>query len=291
MCRATPIDKNYMNKNIKNLVLSLAGTAVGVAATWQGLCIARYGISTEKLSSDITAVVVSDLHSTRYGECQNELIDAILEQEPDIILVPDDMIDEERDPAPAFTLLKQLVRIAPTYMVTGNHEYYGGRADDIIRELRSFGINMLFGERAAFIKNGEKIFIYGIEDKYGAREDWSRQRSCVLGAMDRERLSVLISHRPDLVDDYNEVAADITVCGHAHGGQVVIPGLLNGLFAPHQGFFPKYAGGRYSLENTEMIVCRGLMKSMLPRVFNPPELAVIEIHGLRDKTESGGEKI
>lgn len=276
-----------MNRNVKNLVLSLAGTAIGVAATWQGLCVARYGISTEKISSDITAVVVSDLHSTRYGECQNDLIDAVLEQEPDIILIPGDMIDEERDPAPAFTLLKQLVRIAPTYMVTGNHEYYGGRADDIIRELRSFGISMLFGESAAFTKNGEKIFIYGIEDKYGAQDDWNRQKFNVQEGMNRENLSVLISHRPDLVDDYNEIAADITVCGHAHGGQVVIPGLLNGLFAPHQGLFPKYAGGHYSLENTEMIVCRGLMKSMIPRVFNPPELAVIEIRGMRG-TEVGG---
>lgn len=274
--------KNYMNKNVKNLVLSLAGAAVGVAATWQGLCIARYVLSNDKIASDITAVVVSDLHSTKYGKSQNELIDAILEQEPDIILIPGDMVDEERDPAPAFTLMKQLVRIAPVFMVTGNHEYYGGRAEDIIREVESFGIKVLFGDCATFTKNGEKIAIYGIEDKYGAKDDWYRQKSDVLGSIDKKRLSVLISHRPDLVDDYNEIAADVTVCGHAHGGQVIIPGILNGLFAPHQGFLPQYAGGRYTLGNTEMIVCRGLMKSMLPRVFNPPELAVIEIKGTKE---------
>lgn len=279
-----------MNKNVKNLVLSLAGTAVGVAATWQGLCIARYELSSDKISSNITAVVVSDLHSTKYGDSQNDLIDAILEQEPDIILVPGDMVDEERDPAPAFTLLKQLVRIAPTFMVTGNHEYYGGRADDIIREIGSFGIKVLFGDCASFSKNGEKIVIYGIEDKYGAKDAWDKQKANVQMCMRRDMLSVLLSHRPDLVDDYNDIGADITVCGHAHGGQVVIPGILNGLFAPHQGFFPKYAGGRYSLENTEMIVCRGLMKSMLPRVFNPPELAVIEIKGTLGKI-NGREEI
>lgn len=270
-----------MNKNVKNIVLSLAGTAVGVAATWQGLSIVRYGLSSDKIASDITAVVVSDLHSTKYGRGQNELVDAILENEPDIILVPGDMVDEERDPAPAFTLLKQLVRIAPTFMVTGNHEYYGGRACDIIREVRSFGIRLLFGDGVSFTKNGERIVIYGLEDKYGAREDYDAQKASVTESIDRERFNVLLSHRPDLVDDYNEIGADVTVCGHAHGGQVVIPGIMNGLFAPHQGFFPKYAGGRYLLENTEMIVCRGLMKSMLPRVFNPPELCVIEIKGTK----------
>lgn len=278
-----------MNKNVKNIVLSLAGAAVGVAATWQGLSIVRYGLSSDKIASDITAVVVSDLHSTKYGRGQNELVDAILEHEPDIILVPGDMVDEERDPAPAFTLLKQLVRIAPTFMVTGNHEYYGGRACDIIREVRSFGIRLLFGDGVSFTKNGERIVIYGLEDKYGAREDYDAQKASVTESIDRERFNVLLSHRPDLVDDYNEIGADVTVCGHAHGGQVVIPGIMNGLFAPHQGFFPKYAGGRYSLENTEMIVCRGLMKSMLPRVFNPPELCVIEIKGT--KSDVNGREV
>lgn len=278
-----------MNKNVKNIVLSLAGAAVGVAATWQGLSIVRYGLSSDKIASEITAVVVSDLHSTKYGRGQNELVDAILEHEPDIILVPGDMVDEERDPAPAFTLLKQLVRIAPTFMVTGNHEYYGGRACDIIREVRSFGIRLLFGDGVSFTKNGERIVIYGLEDKYGAREDYDAQKASVTDSIDRERFNVLLSHRPDLVDDYNEIGADITVCGHAHGGQVVIPGIMNGLFAPHQGFFPKYAGGRYSLENTEMIVCRGLMKSMLPRVFNPPELCVIEIKGT--KSDVNGREV
>lgn len=280
-----------MNKNLKNLVLSLAGTAVGVAATWQGLTVEKYELSSDKISADITAAVISDLHSTRYGKSQNDLIDKILEGAPDIILVAGDMIDEERDPAPAFTLLKQLVRVAPTYMVTGNHEYYGGRADDIIRELRSFGINMLFGDCVSFSKHGETIQICGIEDKRGAGDGWTSQMESVIRQIDREKLSILLSHRPNLVDEYNVIGADITVCGHAHGGQVIIPGVLNGLFAPHQGFFPRYAGGRYSLENTEMIVCRGLMKSMLPRVFNPPEIAVIEIKGVKDKNERGDDLI
>ena len=43
---------------------------------------------------------------------------------------------------------------------------------------------------------------------------------------------------------------DLVVCGHAHGGQVRIPGLLNGLYAPNQGFFPSHAGGFYRKGNT-----------------------------------------
>ena len=88
-----------------------------------------------------------------------------------------------------------------------------------------------------------------------------------------------MSHRPDLADLYSGRGFDLVVCGHAHGGQVRIPGILNGLYAPNQGMFPKYAGGHYRLADgkTEMIVSRGLCKNSLPRIFNPPEVVVIDI--------------
>ena len=62
---------------------------------------------------------------------------------------------------------------------------------------------------------------------------------------------------------------------------MIIPYILNGLYAPNQGIFPKYAGGRYTLDDgsTEMIVSRGLCKNALPRVFNPPEVVVIDVCG------------
>ena len=53
--------------------------------------------------------------------------------------------------------------------------------------------------------------------------------------------------------------------------------LLNGLYAPNQGLFPKYAGGKYKLGDVDMIVSRGLKKSFLPRIFNSPEIVVVNI--------------
>ena len=87
----------------------------------------------------------------------------------------------------------------------------------------------------------------------------------------------VLSHRPDLMEYYVSLGADLELSGHAHGGQLIIPGVLNGLYAPYQGFFPKYAGGEYALDNTTMIVSRGLCKNDLPRVFNRPELVVVDI--------------
>ena len=71
---------------------------------------------------------------------------------------------------------------------------------------------------------------------------------------------------------------DLAISGHAHGGQIRIPLILNGLYAPNQGWFPAYAGGRYRLnESTVLIVSRGLCRNELPRVFNRPELVMVEI--------------
>ena len=72
---------------------------------------------------------------------------------------------------------------------------------------------------------------------------------------------------------------DLVLCGHAHGGQWAIPGILNGLYAPNQGMFPKYAGGRYDFERGTLIVSRGLARESTPapRVFNRPELVIIDL--------------
>ena len=63
----------------------------------------------------------------------------------------------------------------------------------------------------------------------------------------------------------------------AHGGQMRIPFIANGFYAPNQGFFPPFAGGLYELESTDLIVSRGLCKNEIPRVFNPPEVVIIDI--------------
>ena len=66
--------------------------------------------------------------------------------------------------------------------------------------------------------------------------------------------------------------------GHAHGGQIRLPGIVNGLVAPNQGLFPKYAGGEYKENGQTMIVSRGLgFDARVPRIFNPPEIVVVDI--------------
>jgi hypothetical protein len=72
--------------------------------------------------------------------------------------------------------------------------------------------------------------------------------------------TILLSHRPELIDIYLKYGFDLVLSGHAYGGQWRMPVVLNGLFAPDQGFLPKYAGDRYDFAGGMMIVSRGLAR-------------------------------
>ena len=94
---------------------------------------------------------------------------------------------------------------------------------------------------------------------------------------DKTQYTILLSHRPELIDTYTEENFDLVLSGHAHGGQIRIP-FLGGLVAPNQGFLPKYTSGIYEKNDTKMIVSRGIGNSIIPfRINNRPELVVINL--------------
>ena len=93
--------------------------------------------------------------------------------------------------------------------------------------------------------------------------------------------SLLLSHRPEFIELFRSLPIDLILSGHTHGGQVRIPYLLNGLYAPNQGLFPTYAGGLYELDSSKrqyLVISRGLsLNYRLPRIFNPPEVVFITL--------------
>ena len=89
--------------------------------------------------------------------------------------------------------------------------------------------------------------------------------------------TILLSHRPELLDLYAFQKIDLVFSGHAHGGQIRLP-LIGALFAPDQGLFPRYTSGLYTEQSTSLIVSRGLGNSLFPlRLFNRPELVLVTL--------------
>lgn len=234
-----------------------------------GIIVPRYEFVTGKVSEDMRIVLLTDFHSSRYGKNQQVLIDVVDGQKPDVILLAGDIFEDVRTHENSIELLSRLAEKYPCYYTTGNHEEWSGELDNIKGIVRECGVEILEG---GYVDFGE-IRICGVDNEmYG-----TQFADCAKAA--GEKFTVLMSHRPDHVDLYSGNGFDVVVCGHAHGGQVRIPYILNGLYAPDQGVFPKYAGGHYTLADgtTEMVVSRGLCKNILPRVFNQPEVVVIDI--------------
>ena len=155
--------------------------------------------------------------------------------------------------------------------------------------LRDCGITRLSGAALSLTVSGSRLALCGVDDPYawavssGFREHTEgsfRQQVADAAAQAEEgRYTVLLTHRPELLDVYSTFGFDLVLAGHAHGGQWRIPGLLNGVFAPNQGLFPAYAGGRYESSGTVMIVSRGLAResTRVPRWYNRPELVIIDL--------------
>jgi len=260
-----------------------------------------YSIEAKEVNTPFRIVLITDLHSCYYGENQIDLINAIDEQNPDVILLGGDIFDDVKEDTNTELFLSGIAGRYPIYYVTGNHECWSGsyRFGEQMKILEKYSIPVLYDETVTLTVDGQSVNLCGMNDPHvflvepqdisqpseyldenGNRiQDYTNRLEAVHEAAQNDYYTILLSHRPEFFELYDEYDFDLVLCGHAHGGQWRIPGILNGLYAPHQGIFPKYAGGRYASEDMTMIVSRGLARetTRVPRIFNRPELVVIEL--------------
>lgn len=243
-----------------------------------------YIIESDKVDNAVTLALITDLHSDKYGKEQKTLLNAVDEQSPDIVLLGGDIFDDKKSYDNAEVTIKYLAEKYPCYYVTGNHEYWSEDIDNILEIVDSYGVKVLSGDCDTITVNGESINICGVDDpavveytEHGQGIEWQMKEA--LKGVDTENYTILLSHRPELVDKYKEYDFDLVLSGHAHGGQWRIPGIINGIYVPNQGLFAEYAGGRYDYDTGTMIVSRGLAREStpIPRIFNRPELVIVKV--------------
>ena len=254
------------------LVLLLLAAAFDVR-----LRVVTYEIASDKVTAPVRLAVVSDHHSCAYGEGQRTLLDAVAAQEPDAVLMTGDIVDDEMPEKNAWTTIAGLAEAYPCFYVTGNHEWWIEDTERVLQRMEELGVTVLQGESASLEVYGQSINFCGIDDPDSGESE--AQLSEIGESITENTFTVLLAHRPERIVSYLAYPFDLVLSGHAHGGQWRIPGLLNGLYAPHQGLFPTYAGGRYDFEGTTFIVSRGLAResTRVPRIFNRPELVIVDI--------------
>jgi len=235
-------------------------------------------IESAKVNEEIKLVVLADFHSSNYGKNQEELVNAIKKEKPDLILMPGDIVDDIRDRTPCTVLLNQIKGIAPIYYIYGNHEMNYKVKQSITNYLLSFGVNIVNNTFVDVPVKNTTLRIFGLQDPQDKvpPDTWQREIKKMSDSVD-EKYSILLSHRPTFVKEYKKTKFDLILCGHAHGGQWRLPWSEQGLFCSDEGLFPKYSSGRFNLGTPTMLVSRGLCKNSIPRLFNKPEILSVTI--------------
>ena len=227
---------------------------------------------------------VSDLHNAEMGEDNEKLLTMLRDAQPDLIAITGDLIDSRNTNVEiALNFVREAVKIAPCYYVTGNHEERVLEYEELKIGMEAAGVKILEDARTQITVEGESITLMGVQDPSFKTDYLQGDSAGVINdalqeiCREEEGFTILLSHRPELFDTYAEYPIDLVLSGHAHGGQFRLP-FAGGLAAPNQGLFPEYDAGLYTRESTNMVVSRGVGNSIFPLRFNNrPEVILIEL--------------
>lgn len=253
--------------------------------------VVKHTLQSSKIKGKVRAVVLADLHNKQYGKDNEQLLRAIDEQNPDIILIAGDILTARprKSLKRAISFMEKLSAKYPIYYGNGNHEHriklypetYGTMAEEYAEALKKMGVEPLVNVHRELAESNLCIYGAEIDRVYYKRfrvtpmeEDYMQS---ILGNPNTEKYNILLSHNPDYFPNAAAWGADLVLSGHVHGGIVRIPG-WKGVASPNIRFFPKYDGGRFEEGETVMILSRGLGVHTIPfRLFNPGELIVLDL--------------
>lgn len=243
------------------------------------------GLSTETISVSgapegfrgYRIAVISDLHGKEFGEGNETLLSFVKGLKPDLIAMVGDLIHDPAQMAMVPPVAKGLAAIAPTYYVTGNHEWAAGVVRELEDLLESCGVTVLSNDYVTLTRGGSTLALLGAEDSngYADQETVEELAQRARRREGKDTYLLLLSHRNNRYKEYARAKADLTLAGHAHGGLIRLPG-TDGLIGPRREWMPDYTAGLYPLEYGQMVVSRGL-GGQFPtfRLLNRPDVPLV----------------
>lgn len=235
-----------------------------------------------------TVAVLADFHSRYSSEkraCRriSEVCRLLSDASPDFILCPGDFFNHSNEReitdcsnSNGFRLLCEVQKIAPVYFSIGNHDH-GMTAENRLM-LEKCGVTVLDNEFAAVgdiciggLTTGYLLDAENYRTPPSPKLDFITEFSKVQG------FKLLLCHHPEYWAKYIvNSGIDLTVSGHAHGGQWGF--FSRGVFAPGQGLFPKYVKGVHQSGSEYLAVSRGMTNTVpVPRFFNPCEIVILHL--------------
>lgn len=275
--RAAPKQRSCLGRLLRTLLLLALLTVFFYSQqTW---------IQSEELAAGsppapfvgLRIAILSDIHGSEFGEGNARLLDSVRALSPDLIAITGDLIHDRALLPMVAPLAEGLREIAPTYYITGNHEWAARVVPELKNLLRESGVTVLSNEYVLFEEDGAKLALLGADDNNGFADQKTIPQLAdeVRRKTGEDTYLLLLSHRNNRYQTYIDAKIDLTLAGHAHGGQIRLP-FTDGLIGPHRELFPDYTAGRYPLSYGEMVVSRGLGDQFPAfRLFNRPHLPLV----------------
>lgn len=240
-----------------------------------------YQVQSNKVVENVRVVAISDMHLKEFGANNIRLVEKIKSYHPDIIAILGDMnMDDNPDYSAVINLCARLNNVAPLYYALGNHEFEAMLFKDsqIYYDMKAAGIKVLNNESETVEVGLSTIDIIGVtQGPKRFREDAQKFFEDAMDATNNFKL--VLTHYPENFNGAMEkYPIDLALCAHAHGGQVRLP-VIGGLYSSDQGFLPKLCDGCHEIENSKVIISKGLGRSgIVPRINNPPEITIVDIN-------------
>lgn len=256
--------------------------------------ITQYTIISSRITERLSLACVADLH----GRDPKRVVSTLLSMKPDAILLAGDIFEVANQHMRyrnenSMNFLKAIRGIAPVFYCFGNHEVFYSHSSkeefcrpdpilqkDIEKSIRDLGIILVNNIEETISLKENTLSIAGLVCGYDTDpsiQSYAPDLSTVRDLEHSSGFRILLCHYPHYYEKYlKDAHLDLILSGHAHGGHWRIFG--RGVYAPHQGLFPKYTSGIY---DGRFIINRGAVNNSrpIPRFFNPTEVVEIILQG------------
>jgi len=242
---------------------ALVALGVGVYATHlepRWLRVDHHELAVADVENPLRVAVLADVQNDRIGAHEQRALDLLLDEDPDLLLVPGDLWQMENEELETRWLdyrayVERMVAGAPAVvLVVGDGDHLGW----LERIAEGTGAHVLGDDIVEFVLDGQPVRVGGVtlRSRLGATpQQYETARD--LGVDADDAVTVLVSHRPAAVYDVTPGAVDLVVAGHTHGGQVAIP-----FYGPpsHDSAVPRSvaAGGLHEVNDTAIYVSTGV---------------------------------
>ena len=224
---------------------------------------------------------ISDFHCRDFGREESDLIQAVRDTHPDIIVFTGDSIDDEHPIDNYAHLLEGIHDIAPIYYINGNHEYDKlAPLSESLALHEKYGVTDLNDNSVILTRENDSILLSGLD----FRKTMQNLRNDIDYA-NTSYFNILLYHGTDKFNGIAPYNYDLVLSGHTHGGIVCLP-FIGGIISNEKELFPKFDSGIYTVGYSTMISSRGLGDAAVPRFHNPREVVCITLHSSKPESDS-----